>query len=563
MQKNSPWIFLGVIVCLLVAGGAVLLGAAMIESFYTYRSPLHSDPPQPGQTLGSPLTGRVVFVLVDALREDTARDAEVMPFLNQLRRQGASAVMYSRPPSYSTPSYAVLLTGAWPELNDAPVFNLPYEEIPVFTQDDIFSAAHRAGLQTAVSGYYWFEKLLPPQSVTAAYYTAGEDQAADRVVVDAALPWLESEDYQLVLIHLDQVDYAGHYEGGPRHPDWNAAASRVDDLLREITASLDLSRDTLLVTSDHGQIDRGGHGGHEAVVLTEPFILAGAAVWPGFYGDIDMVDVVPTIAALLGTNLPASAQGRVRTEMLVLDPDQSAQIAAATLSQQLRLAEKYQAAIGVSRPAPAGNDPVAVYQALIEFARMERLQLERLPRILAALLAGLLVGVIILARTPYLGRMLFGFVLYLAVFNLRYLGLDRMTYSFSSVDGPLEIVLYAGTTVLVAFGLSWLVAGWTFGLFQHVPGRAARLSFALAFVYIFILALPVLYSVALDGTTATWTLPDFRFSFLALISLIQILFIAILALPAAAISALAAAVNVKIRSRRRASFREVPYSQYD
>ena len=29
-------------------------------------------------------------------------------------------------------------------------------------------------------------------------------------------------------------------------------------------------------SSDHGQIDRGGHGGNEPIVLLEPFVLAGA-----------------------------------------------------------------------------------------------------------------------------------------------------------------------------------------------------------------------------------------------------------------------------------------------
>ena len=80
--------------------------------------------------------------------------------------------------------------------------------------------------------------------VITSYYTPGEDQVADRAVVDAALPWLRNGAYQLVLIHLDQVDYAGHYEGGPRDPRWEQAARRVDDLLREIVAELDLTQDT-------------------------------------------------------------------------------------------------------------------------------------------------------------------------------------------------------------------------------------------------------------------------------------------------------------------------------
>ena len=51
-----------------------------------------------------------------------------MPILNQLRVQGASAMMHSQVPSYSSPGYSTILTGAWPYLNDGPVFNLDYED---------------------------------------------------------------------------------------------------------------------------------------------------------------------------------------------------------------------------------------------------------------------------------------------------------------------------------------------------------------------------------------------------------------------------------------------------
>lgn len=98
--------------------------------------------------------------------------------------------MHSRAPSYSGSGYTVLFTGAWPDINDGPIINLPYEEIRTWTQDNLFSAVARAGQKTAVSGYYWFEKLIPRAAIYASFYTPGEDQSADQQVVDMALPWL-------------------------------------------------------------------------------------------------------------------------------------------------------------------------------------------------------------------------------------------------------------------------------------------------------------------------------------------------------------------------------------
>ena len=309
-----------------------------------------------------------MFVLIDALRDDTSHKAEVMPFLNELRGRGAWATMHSRPPSYSEPGYTVLFTGAWPDLSDGPTINLDYAEIPTWTQDDLFSAAHRAGLKTAVSGYYWFERLIPQASVDASFYTPGEDRAADRAVVDAATPWLRDPTYRFVLVHIDQVDWAGHHEGGPRDPNWDAAARRADDLLREIAGTLDLDRDTLFVASDHGQIDRGGHGGHDPITLVEPWVLAGAMTVPGSYGDVNQVDVAPTLAVLLGTNIPASAQGRPRVEMLALSAEQKGAVEAAVAGQQAALMQAYGKAIG--RPVTGGQqgDAVAAAQSAMSGA---------------------------------------------------------------------------------------------------------------------------------------------------------------------------------------------------
>ena len=243
------------------------------------------------------------------------------------------------------------------------------------------------GLKTAISGYYWFEKLVPQDAVDAGFYTPGEDRLADNQVVAAALPWLAIGDYQLVLIHLDQVDYAGHHEGGPQDPRWDEAAHRADDLIRQIAATLDLTQDTLLVVSDHGQIDRGGHGGDELVTLTEPFVLAGAGVVPGRYADIQMVDVAPTLAALLGTNLPASTQGRPLVEMLEQTPEQLAALQERSVAQQASLLAAYSKAIGEPVKSPA-DGTVATAQRLLEDARSNRLW----QRALAAPPAGRLIG---------------------------------------------------------------------------------------------------------------------------------------------------------------------------
>jgi hypothetical protein len=538
--KNNRWIFLGILGCLGVMILSYLWVSALMDSLYAFRSPLADHPPAPAQAIGKPLTRRVVLVLVDGLRSDTSLDAAVMPFLNELRAQGASAVMHSRAPSFSAPGYSVLMTGAWPDLSDGPTMNPEDGEMPrTWSQDNLFSAAHRAGLRTAVSGLDWFKGLIPQDAVDTSFYTRGEDAAADREVVDAALPWL-TDDYQLILIHIDQVDYAGHHEGGPQSASWAAAATRADGLIEEIASQLDLEQDTLVIFSDHGHIDRGGHGGQEALVLVEPFVLAGAGVQSGDYGDIQMIDLAPTVAALLGTNIPATSQGNVLTDMFTFAAEQRENILSALWRQQETLISAYTNAI--RHPVDLTRVrafTVSIVQEEMSAAKLSRLNAERIPRfILAAILVLLPAWALFQKRGRIVKWLLAGAVVYLVLFNLGYAVIDGRTYSLSSVGGVEDIGMFTVGATASAFLVVWCILIYGLKLNRAAPRQAAETSLALTFVTLYLLALPILWSFALNGLLITWTLPDMASMFIGFLSALQALTVAAIGLFFMGLSAL-------------------------
>ncbi len=524
--RKINWLIIGLLGLALVAVSAYFWVTALMDSAQSYRSPLANKPPTPGQTLGAPITRRVVVVLIDALRYDTSTNSTVMPFLNELRAESASATMHSQPPSFSAPGWTTILTGAWPDINDSQLFNPPDKfSARTFTQDNLFAAAQRAGLNTAVSGYVWFEDMLANSCLDAGFFTPEEDNDADIEVVNSALPWLTG-DYQLVLIHLDQVDYAGHHEGGPRGPNWNAAATRTDNMLSQIVTQLDLTKDTVLVISDHGQIDRGGHGGPEPVTLVEPFVLAGAGVVPGNYGDVNMVDIAPTLAALLGTNIPASNQGHVLTKMLTLTSEQDVAIQDALKAQQSQLLTVYTTAIGST--ARVGNgEVVSSTQTALNQAHLSRLGSERIWRnVLAAFLAILPGYLLFLRKDKKLLWFMAGAVLYVLLFNLRYAVIDGRTYSLASVEGATWLIIYGATTAAVAVILGLLVPIFGLRAFKAGPRKAAETALGYIWFTLYLLALPILLSFAINGFIVTWTLPEFYTLFIGLLSLIQALIVA-------------------------------------
>ena len=286
MTGTSRWIRRAVaaVVCLALAGLAYTWATALMASLYDFRAPLTATVADSASTSAAkpapptqPLARKVVMVLVDGLRVDTATDSTVMPFLAQLRTKGASATVHSHTPSYSVPSWTVLLTGAWPDRHGAPVMN-PTDPAtaPVWPVDNIFAAAKDAGRRTAVVGSDWFTPLVPPSALTTTHFVHEETDAADQESTDATVAMLRGDQADFVLLHLNEVDHAGHHAGGGTSPAWRTAATKVDARLAQVAGALDFTRDALLVVSDHGHLDTGGHGGPEDIVVTEPLVLVGA-----------------------------------------------------------------------------------------------------------------------------------------------------------------------------------------------------------------------------------------------------------------------------------------------
>lgn len=530
-MKNNLKLIARLIVIIALGVGAIFLALELMDNLYSYRSPLAEKPPVPGRSFGEPFGEQVVFVLIDALRYDTSLKPKVMPTLNQLRNQGASAKMHSQTPSYSSPGYGVLLTGAWPYLSDAPAFNLDYENIYPFTQDNVFSSAKRHGLRTAASGYYWFEQLIPKDALDIGYFTSEEDHQADRAVVDAAIPWMESREYDLILIHLDQVDYAGHHEGGPQGEGWEQAASRVDALLAEIVSEMDLSEDVLVICSDHGQIDQGGHGGHDAITLEEPFIMVGKGIKSGVYEDILMVDVAPTLAALIGINLPASTQGRVLTDMMFMPSNTITNLKSETARQQSQLVAAYANAIGQSLPAEAtdasANITVQQYQQALEGVQQSRLNRERMLRIAIAVVLLLAVLVFIWKKKPKgLMNLLLAALLYTAIYHFSYVTFGPKVYSYSSVVSPTQLVVINGIFAFIALIIAWLLFTFQNWITLDIKQNLSKAADIALFI-ILITSLPLIAHILWNGLFATWMLPDLMLHYLALISLIQIFFVSV------------------------------------
>ena len=537
------------IICLLVAAAFYLGAIGLFGSLFDYRSPVAKVPavaasgaattPAPAQSR------RVVAVLVDGLRVDTAADAATMPFLAQLRTEGAAATMGLRTPSYSVPGWTVLMTGAWTEVHGGLAMNPPViAEAPAWTEDTIFRAAHDAGLRTGVSGTDWFTPLIPPADLTTSFFVHEETDAADQASTEAAVRMIEGDQVDFLLVHLNEVDHAGHHSGGGTSPAWRTAAPKADARLQAIAGALDLSRDTLVVFSDHGHLDQGGHGGPEDIVVRSPLVLAGSGVRAGatlgggpaaardpMAIDAQQTDLAPTLAVLLGTRVLGAAQGHALTGLLTLDPTSIEALHAAQAVAQQQLLTRYAAAIGTSVPTVVADPahPTAATQAAHTALRADRVAAERTARLWPALgvsVVLLLALVLWWRHNPRRARWaVAGAAAYLVVFHAHYWGLSHRTYSLSSVAGPTDVILATATATALGLLAAWIVA-----LVGERPGRrgAAGTLAGVGYAVGLALAVPVLVGFVLNGWTVTWSLPDALPLFLQFFHEVQGLVVALL-----------------------------------
>ncbi|MBI5498529.1 MAG: alkaline phosphatase family protein [Deltaproteobacteria bacterium] len=227
---------------------------------------------------------RAVFVLVDGLSLEGARS---LPGVARMARHGHCAETALRQPTMSMPTYTEFSTGLEPSRTGVRSNAWDGPAAP----EDTWHMARARGLSTALQsdGPWWADLFPGAFDVHVRSRDAWEQTAAlGRVIV----------------IHELAPDDAGHADGAAS-PEYAAAVQHTGERLDRLLAALDLERDLLLFTSDHGHRPLGGHGGNEddiAVVLTCA-VGRGVVARPG-RSTLDATAVAPLWALLTGDRFP-------------------------------------------------------------------------------------------------------------------------------------------------------------------------------------------------------------------------------------------------------------------
>ncbi|KAH6604314.1 phosphoethanolamine transferase class o [Trichoderma cornu-damae] len=281
---------------------------------------------------------RAVVILIDALRYDftVAEDPETaqafhnaFPFLYDTAvKTPQNAVLrpfIADPPTTTLQRLKGLTTGTLPTFIDAGS-NFAGTAID---EDNLLAQLRGSGKKIAHLGDDTWWALFPGHfepNISKAYdsFNVWDLHTVDDGVIGNIFPLLESSEegrWDLLIGHCLGVDHAGH-RYGPDHPAMAAKLRQMNDFVAEVAASVD--DDTLLVVmGDHGMDGKGDHGGEsddevEAALWMyskRPFFgrtspdfatpPANAKVRP-----VNQIDLVPTLALLLGIPIPFNSLGK-------------------------------------------------------------------------------------------------------------------------------------------------------------------------------------------------------------------------------------------------------------
>lgn len=251
---------------------------------------------------------RVLIVGIDGCRPDALRAAKT-PSLCALIRDGA--VSYQAQTcefTVSGPGWASMLTGVWPSghhVEDNSFDGARFDLYPHFFQR---LKEVRAEIVTA-SIVNWGP--INHQILSASDISAEYDR--DFEVAEAAEQLLTSHDPDVLFLHFDEVDQAGHAHGfGPHSAKYLEAISMVDAQIGDILAALrrrttyDRENWLVLVSTDHGGSGRK-HGENLPDHRTIFMILSGPTIPPGLiHPPPQIVDVPPTAFSYLDLKIDPS-----------------------------------------------------------------------------------------------------------------------------------------------------------------------------------------------------------------------------------------------------------------
>jgi predicted AlkP superfamily pyrophosphatase or phosphodiesterase len=267
----------------------------------------------------------VLVIGVDGVRFDLL-GPEVTPVIWRFGQDGflGPVLIDETTPTWSGPCWATIATGCGVDGHGITGNDLTGHRLA--DHPDFVTLATRAGLPTLLAVSGWpplalaedggplFAEAARREFVPVAEASLEAWDAADEAVTARAASILAADAPRLSFVYLGAVDVTGHTAGaGAAYREAaRAADQRVGRLLAAVRSRRGCADEgwTVVVVTDHGHLDQGGHGGREPEVATAWAAAAGPDIQPG--GPVlvtSQTQVAPLVLAALGLRPRAAHRG--------------------------------------------------------------------------------------------------------------------------------------------------------------------------------------------------------------------------------------------------------------
>ena len=264
------------------------------------------------EAVAAPSRKKVLIIGTDGTRPDKMEQANVPNIKALIATSAYSNKAKTGLPTVSGPSWSSMLTGVWREKHgvaDNSFKGKNYAQFPDFLtrmekinpRFSTFAAANWPPILTGAGG-----GPLISDEVDVKLALKSPDAINDSRIADLSAAFLSRENVDAAFVYFGEVDEQGH-SVGPLNPKYMQAIERFDkyvgQLMNAIRSRPDYANEDwlILISTDHGHVDKGGHGGPSAIEQTIFFLAHGKSVEPrNLQEPVGIVDVGVTALAHIG-----------------------------------------------------------------------------------------------------------------------------------------------------------------------------------------------------------------------------------------------------------------------
>jgi len=264
------------------------------------------------------LTKKVLLIGLDGVRVDILAQADT-PNIDALIADGSfSDQAQTRPPTVSGPGWSSMLIGVWSDKHLVTGNNFAgnaYSAYPDFLTRleqidpdfNTFAVVDWPPLGTTASG-----GPLVSDAVDVKLNIDGDELGyteADELSLAAAVEHLVNEDPDAAFVYLGDIDVVGH-DHNSLAPQYEAAIETADGQVGQLLSALqrrpayDQEDWLIIIATDHGRTDDGGHGGTSPQEQTIFYLVSGQSAQKGTLDPApNIVDVAVTALSHLGVEI--------------------------------------------------------------------------------------------------------------------------------------------------------------------------------------------------------------------------------------------------------------------